>query len=105
MQGGQDLTQEEVELNLLVAGNAWIRGSPSGIFTTEVIYHITPELRLKVKQVERDAKEVTHSTGIIDILDRATSRTGRRETMALLTPQLHRNADDFIPCLLEQSGR
>jgi hypothetical protein len=90
---------------LLVAGNAGIRGSPLSILTTEVIHHIGLELRLKVEPVEGDAKEVTHFTGIIDIPDRAAGRAGRGETMALLTPQLHRNAQDFIPCLLEQSGR
>jgi len=58
--------QEEVELNLLVADNARIRGSPLNIFTTKVIHHTTLELRLKVKHVERDAKKVTHSTGFLD---------------------------------------
>jgi hypothetical protein len=78
--------QKEVELDLLVAGDAGIRGSPLSIFTTEIIYYITLELRLKVEHVERDTEKVTYLTGIIDIPNRAAGRTGRGEAMALLTP-------------------
>jgi hypothetical protein len=78
--------QEEVELNLLVAGDAGIRGSPPSVLTTKVIHHVGLELRLKVEHIERDTKEVTHLTGIVDIPNRAAGRTGRGEAMALLTP-------------------
>jgi len=78
--------QKEIELNLLVAGDAGIRGPPLSIFMAEVIYHIALELRLKVEPVERDTKELTYLTGIVDIPKRAAGRAGRGEAVALLTP-------------------
>jgi hypothetical protein len=63
----QGLAQEEIKLDLLVAGNAGVGRPPLRILTTKVVNHITLKLRLKIEDVEGYVKKLTYPTGIIGI--------------------------------------
>jgi hypothetical protein len=63
----QDLAQEEIKLDLLVAGNAGVGRPPLRILATEVVNHMTLELRLEIEDVEGDAKKLTYPTSVIGI--------------------------------------
>src|SRR5699024_906534 len=96
--------QQGLELDLLVAAQARIRGLADGVGVHEVIDHIGLEAVGEVPDVEGDAEFVGDAAGIRGVLQGAAAAgTGAHGLRGLGQRQVH--ADNLVACFECSGGR
>ena len=97
--------EEEVELDLVVAGQAGVGCSAPTVLLDEVVDHVLLELALEVEDVMGSVDELAYSSGVVHVLDRAAALGKGREVVAQGGPEAHGDADDVISLALQEEGR
>jgi hypothetical protein len=62
-------SQQKVELDFVVAGEAWVGSATPVILCDEVVDNMTLELALEVEEVVGDSDRVTYAARVVYILD------------------------------------
>ena len=96
--------QQEVELDLVVAGEARVRRAPPVVLLAEVVDYVGLELALEVHDVVGDADGLAYAAGVVDVLHRAAALALPRHVLALDGPQPHRHAHDVVALPRQQQG-
>ena len=92
--------EQEVELDLVVAGKARVGSAAPVVLLYEVIHHMLLELALEVQDVVWSADDLADPPGIVHVLDRAAALAEGREVVPLNGPQAHGDADDLVALIL-----
>jgi len=98
------LTQEEIELDLRVAGDAGIGGAPLLVVDQEGIDDAPVELLLDIEHVVGNVEPRSHPAGVFDGVEGAAAVMPVAVGGAL-GPELEGDADDIETVLLEQRSR
>ena len=96
--------QKEVELDLVVAGEAGVRSAAPVVLAAEVVDDVLLELALEVHDVVRDAYGLADAAGVVHVLYGAAALAGGGEVVALDGPQAHGDAHDVVALPLQQQG-
>src|SRR6185503_2923539 len=92
--------EELPELEPVVALDAGVRGAPREVLPHEILDDVLPERLLEIEDVVGKSEPRRHAAAIIDGVERAAA-AGRRRALRV-APELHRDADDGMPALLEE---
>ena len=96
--------KQEVELDLVVAGEAGVRSAAPVVLAAEVFDDVLLELALEVHDVVGNAYGLADAAGVVDVLDRAAALAGSGEVAALDGPEAHGDAHDIVALPLQQQG-
>jgi hypothetical protein len=94
--------EELAELEPVVALDAGVGRAPREVLTHEVLDHVLPERLLEIEDVVGESHARRDAAAVVDRLERAAA--ARRRGSLRVAPELHRDADDGVPALLEQCG-
>ena len=93
--GGQAATKELVELDVLVAGLARVRGRAVEVGVDEGVDHARAELALDVQDEERDAEDLGDAARVVGGIRRA-ARAAELVALGQVGVGAHPDADDLV---------
>ena len=96
--------QKEVELDLVVAGEAGVGGAAMVVLAAEVVDDVGLKLALEVLDVVGHTDRLADLPGVLDVLHRAATPGERWQVLPLGAPESHRDADYVVPQLLQKKG-
>ena len=97
-------SQQEVELDLVVAGEARMWRAAPVVLPAEVVDHVGLELALEVHHVVGNADRLADASRVVDVLDGAAPLALSRHVLALHGPKTHRHADDVVALPRQQQS-
>ncbi len=103
-------TIQRRKLQPAVAGHAGDRRLAIQITGNERLHHVALKLSLEVQHIEREAEFFGHAARIVNVIERTATRRQRLTILvhtdaAVLIPQLHREADQFMALLFQNRRR
>src|SRR5207302_9235893 len=99
---------ERSKLQTAVAGNTRNRRLAIQIAVDERLHYVALEFLFQIQNIERKAQLLRDATRVVNVIQRAAARRQRvaifvHTDTAALVPQLHREADQFVPLLLQNA--
>src|SRR5215204_4169511 len=101
---------ERSELQPAITGDTGNRSFAAQVALDKRLHYIAFKLAFEVEDVKRKTKLFADAACVVNVVKRTTARRQRITVFvdtdaAPLVPQLHREADQVVPLLLEQRGR
>ena len=98
------------KLQTAVARNARNGGFAVEVTRNKRLHYIVFELAFEVQNVKRKAQLLCYSAGVVNVIERTAARWKRvtvfvHTDAAALIPQLHREADEFVPLVFQNCCR
>ena len=88
---------QEVELDLVIAGDAGMGSAAVAVLPTEVVDDVLLELPLHVEYVMGNPQRAADHPGVFHVVKRAASLIGRRQVCFVQAVQFHGYADNVEP--------
>ena len=95
-------SEQEVELDLVVARETRVWSAAAVILLHEVVYDVGLELLLEIHEVVRNTDCVADAPRVVHVLYRAAALIGRRDIIPFQPPKPHRDPDYVVALTMQQ---